>query len=342
MRVAVVGNVRASQVSAGQPEDVHAEQDAPATFTAIVAALAANGYDAEFIEGDRYVLDRLDEAGIDLVFNVSEGRVGESREAHVPAMLEMAGRPFTGSGVLSLAIALDKALTKRLLAYEGILTPAGQVFTAGDEPLRPDLDFPLFVKPVREGSGMGVRPSSRVECEEELRRELERVIRGYRQPALVEVFLPGREFTVGILGNGTGADALPIMETDTTALPRDAAGVYGYRAKFNYAERVGYACPARVSPVEADRLRGVALAAFRALECRDVSRVDVRLGADGEPYVLEINPLPGLAPGFSDMVVIAAAAGLSYEELIGRIVRHAIGRYPALRELAAVPVTGRA
>jgi len=341
MRIAVVGNLRLNQVNEDQPEDVHAEQDAPSTLEAIVAALAANGYHSEYIEGDRDVLDRLDEAAIDLVFNVSEGRRGESREAHVPAMLEMAGRPYTGSGVLALAIALDKAQTKRILASEGILTPPGQLFKFVDEPLRPDLDFPLFVKPVREGSGMGVKPSSRVETEFELRRELERVICGYQQPALVEVFLPGREFTVGLLGNGASAEALPIMEADTTTLPEDAAGVYGYRAKFVYADRVAYACPARISRPEADRIEGLALATFRALECRDVGRIDIRLGASGQPYVLEVNPLPGLAPGFSDLVLIAKAAGLAYEELIASIVEHAVGRYPAHFETATDPVPGR-
>jgi D-alanine-D-alanine ligase len=283
----------------------------------------------------------------DICFNISEGHWGDSRESHVPALLEMLRIPYTGSGVLTLALTLDKPMTKRVLAFHEIPTPAFQVFERADEPLDPDLLFPLFVKPSREGTGMGVSAESIVTDEPALRERLAQQLARYRQPILVERFIRGREVTVGCLGNLTppvalrvpnderasrvteGLSFLPPLEVDFAAYPESEGGVYTNRMKTDWAGDFRYRCPAPLAAELAAELNRLTAAVFRVTGCRDVARVDFRLDADDgdRPYVLEVNPLPGLSPGISDLVLEAGAAGVSYDALINAILDQACMRY---------------
>jgi D-alanine-D-alanine ligase len=254
--------------------------------------------------------------------------------------------PYTGSGVLTLALTLDKPMTKRVLAFHGLPTPGFQVFERVDEPLDPDMRFPMFVKPSREGTGMGGSGQSIVRDEGELREQLREQLARYRQPILVERFIRGREVTVGALGNlvepvaqrvpkdeeaervYAGLRFLPPLEVNFEAYPDSEGGVYTNRMKTEWAHEFKYLCPAPLDPGLIRELNHLTAAVFRVTGCRDVARVDFRLDADDgdRPYILEVNPLPGLYPGLSDLVLEAAADGMSYDALINAIVDAACRR----------------
>jgi D-alanine-D-alanine ligase len=256
--------------------------------------------------------------------------------------LEILGIPYTGSGVTTHAISLDKAATKQIWRDAGLPTAPFQLFRYTSQPLRADLAFPLFVKPVREGSGMGINEHSVVHDEADLRSQIAWIIDTYRQPALVEHYLPGREFTVGVIGNGLGTSGItrpelyepdgyhlfPVLEIDTGK--GVVQGIYNAQAK-SYAiesdEAPGYLCPADIPSSLAEKLNELAVAGFEAIGSFDVARVDFRLGADGQPYLMEINTLPGLNPSLSDIVIAAKAGGVSYDALIVEILQLALGRY---------------
>ncbi|MCR4398562.1 MAG: hypothetical protein NUV93_06325 [Firmicutes bacterium] len=311
----------------GEPPDINAELDGESTVVAIAEALRWGGHDVVFIEGNEDAYFRLKNTKIDIAFNICEGLRGESRESQIPAILEMLGIPYTGSGVLTLAISLDKPVAKKVFAYHGIPTPKFRVFDLNDEPATDGLSFPLFVKPAHEGSSMGVSPSSIVHDETELRCQVDYVRRFYRQPVLVEEFLDGREFTVGIVGN-RDPFVLPIREIIYEHVPEDHGRVYSRQFKTEFDnEEVFYACPADVGAEEAAAIRSTALRAFYALDCKDVGRVDLRMDREGRPNVLEVNPLPGLAPGFSDLCRACEAAGLTYNWLVTSILEAALERY---------------
>lgn len=309
----------------GEPPDIHAELDGETTIVGIAEALRWGGHEVVFIEGNEDAWDALRRTHIDIAFNICEGLRGASRESHIPAMLEMLGIPYTGSNVLTLALALDKAMAKRVFQQANIPTPRFAAFSPGEEASSRGLRFPLFVKPACEGSSMGVSPASLVRDEAELVRQVNYITRSYKQPALVEEFLVGREFTVGIIGNDQ-LELLPIREIRFDHCPAEHGPIYSYQYKTEWDKEEYFPCPADVSPELAARIRAVAMAAFRALGCRDIGRVDIRLDADDAPNVIEVNPLPGLAPGFSDLPQAAAAAGISYNELINRILDAAIQR----------------
>lgn len=309
----------------GEPPDINAELDGEATIAGIAEALRWGGHDVVFIEGNEEALDTLRHSRIDIAFNICEGLRGSSRESHIPALLEMLGIPYTGSNVLTLALALDKPMAKRVFAQSSIPTARFTVFQPGEEVTPRGLRFPLFVKPAREGSSMGISPASLVRDEAELREQVERVTGGYRQPALVEEFLEGREFTVGIIGNDD-LTLLPIQEIRFDLCPADHGPIYSYQFKQEWDSPEFFPCPADVPAELAARIRSAAIAAYRALECRDIGRVDVRLDADGVPNVIEVNPLPGLAPGFSDLPKAAIAGGMSYNELVNQILHAAVAR----------------
>jgi D-alanine-D-alanine ligase len=283
----------------------------------------------------------------DICFNICEGHFGDAREAQVPAILEMLRIPYTGSRVLTLALTLDKPMTKRVLAYHNLPTPPFQTFERITEALDPDMQFPLFVKPSREGTGMGVSADSIVNNEQELRAQLRRLFERYDQPVLVEHFIDGREVTVGVLGNLTspvawripedeeapriqrGLHFFPPLEVDMSRYPEEEKGVYTSRIKVDLAENFHYLCPAPLSPEMVEELNWLTAATFRITGCQDVARVDFRLDAsdNNKPYILEINPLPGLNPGYSDLCVEAQADGWKYEELVNRILDEALDRY---------------
>ena len=336
LRIAVLANLKRNAPRwPGLPEDAWDDLDSDITVQSIVEALAAGGHHAEFLEGNLSLVETLPRFRPDLCFNLCEGHGGDGREAHVPAILEMLRIPYTGSKVLTLALTLDKPMTKRVLAFHGLPTPAFQVFECADEPLQPGLAFPLFVKPSREGTGMGVSADSVVLREDELRERLAAQLARYCQPILVERYIGGREVTLGAIGTQhAGPDArhgllfLPPLEVDFAAYPPSEGGVYTNRMKTEWAHDFHCLCPALLEPALLERLQRLTASAFRAAGCLDVARVDFRLdAANGEPFILEINPLPGLYPGLSDLVLEAGGAGLSYADLINLICDAACQRY---------------
>ena len=351
MRIAVLANVKPNApVGAALAPDAWAELDAPTTVEAIARVLRLAGHEVASFEGDLGLVEALPRFRPDVCFNLCEGHFGESRESHVPALLEMLRLPYTGAGVLSLAVALDKPTTKTLLRAHGVRTPPSQVFSRADEALDPDLAFPLFVKPSREGSGMGVTRSSLVHDEASLRVEVARVLRGYAQPALVERFVRGRDLTIGLVGNTSAPTAplagrawralrragglyvLPVYEVAPEGLQASDGVAYTGQIKAQWPEGWErgrhYHCPAPLAPALEREIAELAVATFRATGCRDFARVDLRLDEAGGdvPYVLEINPLPGLAPGVADLCLQAATAGLRYDELVLGVLAQSLAR----------------
>ncbi len=307
--------------------DEQAEWDPPETIIAISNALARQGHFVVHLEATQDLPRVLAEADVDLIFNIAEGVEGRNREAQVPALCELLGIPYTGSDSATLAIALDKALCKKVLLQHDILTPAFQLMETGRERLSGELRFPLIVKPNAEGSSKGIGATSVVDNEEELRAAVQGVLENYRQPALVEEYICGREFTIGLLGDKRPR-VLPPMEIKFKN-PDAARPVYDYGVKQEWEKHVYYECPAHLTPGELKAMERIARATFWALDCRDVARVDVRMAADGQIYVLEVNPLPGLTPDYSDLILISKAAGMSYDELIAEIM---IGGLKRLRQ----------
>jgi len=281
---------------------------------------------------------QLMETPVDLVFNIAEGVAGRNREAAVPALCELMGLPYTGSDAATLSIALDKALSKRVLLQHGILTAEFQVMETGRERLSPKLKFPLIIKPNQEGSSKGVSAhASVVDDEAQLRAVVRELIERYEQPALIEAYISGREFTVGLLGDRRPR-VLPPMEIlfKDKSNPRP---VYDYQIKQEWEKHVSYQCPADLTPAELKAIERVARDTFEALDCRDVARVDIRVNAKGEIYVIEVNPLPGLTPGYSDLCLIASAAGIEYRTLIGEILEGGLKRLREKRREARTAVS---
>lgn len=348
MHVALLANLKKNAPTwPGMSPDYWDDLDSEETIEAISSALASRGHQVTFLEGDVTLYDNLRQVKSDICFNICEGHFGDGREAQVPAMLEMLRIPYTGSRVLTLALALDKPMTKRALTYHGLPTPPFQTFERVNEPLDPDLKFPLFVKPSREGTGMGVSAESIVQDEAQLRVQLQRIFERYQQPALVEHYIEGREVTVGVVGNLTGPvarrvpedegaprilrglDFLPPLEVNMAEYPEEEAGLYTSRMKVELAHEFHYFCPAPLSEAQIEDLNWYTAATFRVIGCCDVARVDFRLDAseNDQPYILEVNPLPGLNPGYSDLCLEATAYGWTYEELVNRILDEAIKRY---------------
>lgn len=386
-RVALLYNSKHNvQVDPDAPPDALAEYDSIETVQAIEDALLAGGHQVIPLEADETLLDTIRQIDPDICFNIAEGLRGDARESQVPALLEMLGIPYAGSKVLAHALSLDKAAAKHVWHNWSLPTAPFQVFRRGDEPLDGQLTFPLFVKPVREGTGMGINGHSVVHSETELQEQVRWVVQAYRQPALVEGYLPGREFTVGLIGNtlvpgerrwngpstilrqssGQGSGhclydergfhLFPILEIDTTV--GAVQGLYNTEAKSYYPgeERAPrYTCPADIPLALEAELKRLAVAAFEAIGALDIARVDFRLGADGQPYLLEINTLPGLNPTVSDLCVVARTEGMHYTDLINEILNLAVERYAqeskgswriralqnsALRAWITVPVGG--
>jgi D-alanine-D-alanine ligase len=325
VRVGLVHNLKRVTPKADGADDHEAEFDSPQTVSAIGEAIASHGHDVVTIEATPELLARLTTAEIDVVFNVAEGIRGRSREAVVPALLDLLDLPYTGSDPACLAIAHDKGLAKRLARQAGVLTPDFLVLATGRERLAREAQFPMIVKPLAEGSSKGLAQASVVHTEDALRAAARALLDRYDQPVLAETYLPGREFTVGLLGERRPR-VLPPMEI----VFRNAANktpVYTFAHKLDYNDEIGYEVPARLTPGLASEIARVARSVFTAFGCRDVARIDMRLDAAGRVHFLECNPLPGLTPDWSDLSMIAKAAGLDYRALIGEIMS------PALRRL---------
>lgn len=323
LAIALCYDLKADYLAAGfAPADVM-EFDDEETVAALAAALSEVGHRPERVGRGVELARRLTGGERwDLVFNLSEGVRGRSREAQVPALCEMFDQPYTFSDPLTCAVTLDKALAKRLVRDHGLPTAAFAVVERPEEAAAVDLPLPLFVKPLAEGSSKGVTRHSRVETRAELVAACADLLATFHQPVLVESFLPGREMTVGILGNGAGARVLGVLEV---AFRAGSDPAYTADNKREYADRVDYWL-LDGEPV-ARRARQVALAAYHALGCRDVARVDLRCDAAGEPCFLEVNPLPGLHPTYSDLPILAGRMGTPYAELIGQVVEAAARRW---------------
>lgn len=359
LKVAVLANLKRNAPRfPGMADDHWDDLDSESTIEALQDAVRAGGHETAFFEGNAELQGHLVGYRPDICFNICEGHFGDGREAQVPSLLEMLRLPYTGSRVLTLALALDKPMTKRVMMWHDLPTPAFQSFESPDEPLDDDMAFPLFVKPSREGTGMGVSAESIVHDEHELRERVDFILRKYRQTALVERYIAGREVTVGLVGNITGVAGrrlpqryyvsrdrdyseaglaalraggitfLPPMEVNLEPF-KDSDTVYSNRLKTDLAEELEYLCPAPLRREQVQQLNWLTAAVFRVLGCWDVARVDFRLDAadNFRPYILEINPLPGLAPGISDLVIEAAAMGISHAELVNMILDAAIERH---------------
>ena len=353
-KIAILANIKDDDhpKPEGVPPDAFADFDHIETIDSLRAALETDGHTTVFIQADRDLPFALKEVKPDICFNIAEGLGGDAREAQVPALLEMLGIPYTGSRVLTNGISLDKTLTKRIWRDRRLPVAPFQEFITGEEPIRPELKFPLFVKPAREGTGMGVDMKAIVKNEKELRERTDYIINTYQQPALVETFLPGREFTVGILGRADaklysrhpewyekdGFHRFPILELDSSRSV--TPWVYSNEAKSKDVGAdgaPGYFCPAEIEPELEKKLKYFALRAHQLLNALDVSRTDIRLDEEDNPRLIEINTLPGLTPDYSDLCLQAKAEGIRYEDLVLDILYLGASRWGMLEPRELIP-----
>lgn len=320
MRIGLTYDLKDDYLMLGFSDEEAGEFDALATIEAIEAAICANGHQVERIGSIKALVAAL-AAGQrwDLVFNVAEGVSGIAREAQVPALLEAYDIPFTFSTADVLTVAMDKALAKLVVRQAGIATPEFAVVRTARDLQAVRLPFPLFVKPLAEGTSKGVQETSKVGDRQGLAQKCLEVLRTYRQPALVEAYLPGREFTVGLIGAGAAARVIGVAEV--TFKPGGDPSAYSYRNKMDAYDVLTLATDAVAAEAGA-----VALAAWRALGGRDAGRIDIRCDGDGRPAFIEANPLAGLRPDWSELTVLAQQAGLPYVELIGAILAEAAPR----------------
>lgn len=311
------------QPKPGEPRDKAAELDSAETVEALQEALTHLGHEAIAIGDGKDLLGFLQSNGhVDLVFNISEGIYGRSREAQVPALLEMVGIPYTGADPLTLALCLDKAMFKRVLRGESIPTPDFAEVRSPEEIETLSISLPAFVKPAAEGSGKGIRAKCKVNSNEALRKAVLDVGSVYGWPVIAEQYLPGTEITVGVVGNG---DARVIGTMQIEFLP-GSAGIYSFQTKKQYLKLVKYHLPPLLSENCIREVEDLALRTYKITGCRDFGRVDLRLNRDGRPCVLEINPLAGLHPVSSDLVILSKAKGIEYRTLIKTILNAALKR----------------
>ena len=327
MRIGVTYDLRADYLALGYSQEDTAEFDAEETIAALCDALAGLGHVPERIGGIRPLAQAL-VAGTrwDAVFNICEGLKGVAREAQVPALLEAFDIPYVFSDPLTLALALDKAKAKRVVRDAGVPTADFAVIESESDIARVQLPFPLFLKPLAEGSGKGVDSRSKVDTQEELENTARGLLRKFHQPVLVEEFLPGREFTVGITGTGAQAVVLGVSEI----IPNEnfIGHGYGLENKEGWENKLEVVLARDDAAIAAG---DVALMAWRALGCRDGGRADVRLDKNAQPCFIEVNPLAGIRPGYSDLCFIADFEGVSHQQLIGKFLASFLLRHPGLK-----------
>ena len=316
--------------------DEFAEWDTWETINAVKDAIACY-HNVTLIEANEDAYNKFREIKPDIVFNIAEGAFGVSREAQIPAMLDMLQIPYTGSDALTLAICLDKARTKEILSYYKV--PNAKFFVADrvEDAENQYLEYPLMVKPISEGSGKGIFASSFVHSKDELKREINRITSEYNQSALVEEFLSGREFTVALLGNNGDARVLPAIEIRFDKYPAGVEPLYSYEAKWILDTKESnfnvFDCPAKLDTELEKKINNICLDTYRVLKCRDWSRIDLRLDKYGEPSIIEINPLPGIMPDpteNSSFPKAARAAGINYNDMINTVLASAVKRYNLL------------
>jgi D-alanine-D-alanine ligase len=321
-------------ISLKENKDIYAEWDEVDTILAVKDAIEEN-HTVELIEADEFSYLKLMKYKPDIVFNIAEGLLGTSREAVMPAMYEMLGMPYTGSDPLTLAICLNKARTKEILTYYSIPNPSFIVTDTYDKHLFEKMKYPFVVKPLHEGSSKGIMNSSFVANENDLKNEIERIKQNYNQSALIEEFLPGREFTIALLGNDGDLEVLPVVEFDLDLLPKGANKIYSYEAKWDWDTYDNplhgiHICPAKIDDSLRKNIERIAKNTFNCLNCRDWCRIDIRLDSEGIPNVMELNPLPGIIPdpdAHSCFPSAARAKGLTYNQMINGVLNAAIKRY---------------
>ncbi|MFH2137890.1 MAG: ATP-grasp domain-containing protein [Candidatus Omnitrophota bacterium] len=330
MKIALIYNLK-RKVEDGIAIDYFSEFDSKNTVDSLFNALCSLGHEVSLVEADRNMLSWLGANKVDIVFNIAEC-FGRDREAQVPAICDFLKIPCVGSGALGQALSLDKAMTKKILSYENIPTPKFQLFKSAQESLNADFKFPLIVKPNAEGSAKGINVCNLVNNRDDLFREIARIISRYRQPALVEEFINGRELTVGVIGNNE-LTVLPILEIDFKGCQKSGEHFYSWRMK-EYQGNVelglnpAFYCPAVLDLELKAEIENIARRVHEVINCCDFSRVDIRLQEHTNiPYVLETNSLPGLDPVESNLTMMAQAAGIGYSSLIRMILESALSRY---------------
>lgn len=324
MIIGMTYDLRQEYLDAGYGSEETAEFDKPDTIAGIEQALQGLGHETRRIGHIKSLVGRL-AAGErwDMVFNICEGMFGSGREAQVPALLDAYEIPYTFSGPLILALTLDKGLTKTMVRSFAVPTPDFAVVATPADIAAVDLPLPLFAKPLAEGTGKGIDAYSKIVSHEQLVAVCNRLLERFKQPVLVETYLPGREFTVGITGSGATAEAVGIMEVTLNA--EAEANAYSYINKEQYEEKVRYTL---ASDADAAACAAVALKAWRGLGCLDGGRVDVKMDGDGVSNFIEVNPLAGLNPIHSDLPIICRLRGIPFTELIARIMASAVKRLP--------------
>ena len=325
------------QVQTQKATDTYAEWDTWETINAVRLALETL-HNVTLVEADENAFEKLRELlrqrKADIVFNIAEGFNGLSREAQIPAMLDMLNIPYTGSDPLTLATCLDKARTKEILSYHKIPNANFLLIDRLEQVKIQDFNYPLMVKPVSEGSSKGIFISSFARNSSELKNEIRRILGEYNQPALVEEFLPGKEFTIAIIGNGIEAEVLPIVEIKYNEFPEDFIPIYSYEAKWILDTKENplevFSCPAKIDRRLEEKIKSIALRTYNILRCRDWSRIDIRLDKNGEPNIIEVNPLPGILPDPDENSCFpkaARASGLDYNTMINKVLFAAAKRY---------------
>jgi len=313
--------------------DKFAEWDEIETIDAIKNAIEKAGHDVVLIEADENAYENLKRIRPELVFNIAEGYGGSARESYIPAMLELLNIPYTASDPVTIGICHDKARCKEVLSYYNIPTPEFFI-TETSVNGYPKLKFPGFVKPLHEGSSKGIYNSSIVYNKKELNREILRIKNDYGQPALVEDFIDGREFTVAVLGNGEKTQVLPIVEINLSCVPKGFNSIYSYEVKWFFDTRENkldiFTCPAKIAENLKIKIEQMVLNAYKVLRIRDWARFDVRCDSKENPYIIEVNPLPGILPNPDDNSCFPKAAreiGLDYDALIETVLNLARERY---------------
>jgi len=333
-KVALVYNLIHPEQLNGLPVDILAEYDSEETIASLQAALESAGHTVTLLESDETIAPQLKAVAPDIVFNIAEGRHGESRESYIPIVCEMLKLPYTGSGPLTLALCLNKARAKEILLHYGIPTPRFQVMEHPDAPLDPALRFPLIAKLLQEGSSIGLSENSVVDDEAALRQQVAYLIDTYDEPVLVEEFIEGREFTIGILGNHPPR---PLPTTEVVfSQPRgivlfepDPAVIARFPELWgNFTPKIPHqsVCPANVTPELQAAIEQTALRAYQALGCRDWCRMEMRLDAEETLYVLELNPIAGIDASYW-FARSAEVAGETYQEFVNEILNYALARY---------------
>ena len=326
LKVGITYNLRKDfSQQENQPIDLLEEFDSEETIDAIREVLKTEGHEVVKLGGDTGLVYRLRQTPVDIVFNIAEGLGGRNREAHIPALLEFLNIPYTGSDPLTLCVTLDKAVAKRIVMSHGIHTPRFKKVERMEDLEGLDLRYPLFVKLCYEGSSKGVRLDSKILSPQSLEEKVRSLLSVYASPLIVEEFVKGPECTVGVLGN-EHPSVLGVMLIEIKGKPL-VESIYSWEIKREWQEKVRYHCPHLIDKALVKKIEEVALRSYRALDCRDVSRVDIRVDEDQTPYFLEINPLPGLSPVYGDLVIMARSMGWDYARLVKTIFHHALKRY---------------